>query len=92
VLSIFLAIAIIGGIVWWGWRRQHKRRRFSSTPVSHRGASKVPNAMRRELIRMAGSAQVADRLLNNLRGKYPGKVERWYWEKAIFDLERDRRY
>ncbi|MFM1842011.1 MAG: hypothetical protein RLZZ490_747 [Cyanobacteriota bacterium] len=92
MLSVILAIAIIGGLIWWGWQRQNKKHRAVSTRSTPQGTGKVPNTLRRDLIRMAGSAQVADRLLNNLRAKYPGETEKWYWEKAIFDLERDRRY
>ena len=93
MLSVILAIAILVGVIGWAWQRQKKRRRSAFSPRSSRQTvGKVPNSMRRELIRMAGSAQVADRLLNNLRAKHPGETEKWYWEKAIFDLERDRRY
>jgi len=92
VLSVILAIAIIVGVIGWAWQRQNKRRRSFPTRSGRHSAGKVPNSMRRELIRMAGNAQVAERLINNLRAKHPGETERWYWEKAIFDLERDRRY
>ena len=92
MLNVILAIAILVGVIGWAWQRQKKRRRSSPTLSSRHSTGKVPNAMRRELIRMAVSAQIADRLINNLRVKHPGETERWYWEKAIFDLERDRRY
>jgi hypothetical protein len=32
----------------------------------------------------------AERLINHLMIKHPGQSERWYLEKAIFDLERDK--
>jgi hypothetical protein len=32
----------------------------------------------------------AERLINHLMIKYPGQSDRWYLEKAIFDLERDK--
>jgi hypothetical protein len=92
VLSVILAIAILVGVIGWVWQRRHKRRRSSPTLSRRHATGKVPNSLRRDLIRMAGNAQVAERLLNNLRAKHPGETERWYWEKAIFDLERDRRY
>lgn len=34
--------------------------------------------------------QIAIRLVNQLKLRNPGLPEDWYWEKAIYDLERDR--
>lgn len=36
-----------------------------------------------------GNKALAKRLLNHARERYPGKSERWYAEKVIYDLERD---
>ncbi|MEG4804181.1 hypothetical protein QUB63_25235 [Microcoleus sp. ARI1-B5] len=36
-----------------------------------------------------GNKSLAKRLLANARDRYPGKSERWYAEKVIYDLERD---
>lgn len=35
--------------------------------------------------------QAAHRLVGSARKHHPGRHENWYWEKAIADLERDRR-
>ena len=32
-----------------------------------------------------------ERLLENARQRTPGKSEQWYWEKILYDLERDHR-
>ena len=37
-----------------------------------------------------GNRALAKRLLEQAKAKYPGKSERWYVEKIIYDLERDR--
>lgn len=37
-----------------------------------------------------GNKALAKRLLDQARLKYPGKSERWYAKKVIYDLERDR--
>jgi hypothetical protein len=37
-----------------------------------------------------GNRGLARRLLAQVRNKYPGKSDRWYVEKMIYDLERDR--
>lgn len=42
------------------------------------------------LIRVHFDASLAERLIQQLRQHYPNKPERWYIEKAIWDLERDR--
>jgi hypothetical protein len=45
----------------------------------------------KQLVRKLNSEPAtAQRLINNLMVKYPGQSDRWYLEKAIFDLERDK--
>jgi outer membrane biosynthesis protein TonB len=43
------------------------------------------------LIRLQYDNRVAERLITGLMLKFPEKSDRWYIEKAIHDLERDRR-
>ncbi|TAE59871.1 MAG: hypothetical protein EAZ87_08105 [Nostocales cyanobacterium] len=38
-----------------------------------------------------GDTATAERLIAGLMLKFPGKSDRWYIEKAIYDLDRDRR-
>ncbi len=40
---------------------------------------------------LAGDIAAAERLVAKVRQEYPGMPENWYWERAIADLERDRR-
>jgi hypothetical protein len=35
--------------------------------------------------------QRIERLLENARLRTPDKSEQWYWEKILYDLERDHR-
>jgi hypothetical protein len=44
---------------------------------------------RRLLQATRGDKSLAKRLLEQARFKYPGKSERWYLEKVLYDLERD---
>lgn len=37
-----------------------------------------------------GNWSLAERLLESARRNNPGRSEDWYWEKVIYDLERDR--
>ncbi|MDJ0798203.1 MAG: ABC transporter permease [Calothrix sp. MO_167.B12] len=40
---------------------------------------------------LAGDIDAAERLIAKLKQEYPAMPENWYWERAIADLERDRR-
>lgn len=40
--------------------------------------------------RLQGDRSAANRLVNNLKVRNPGKSEDWYWQQAIEQLERDR--
>ncbi len=42
------------------------------------------------LVAAKGNKALAKRLLAQAKVRYPGKSERWYVEKVIYDLERDR--
>ncbi len=53
---------------------------------------RVSAAVQRKLLRLVGDdRRIAMGLVDRLRQKHPGMPEDWYWEKAIYDLERDRR-
>ena len=48
-------------------------------------------AVQKKLLRLVGDdRKIAAGLVKRLKLKHPGKPEDWYWEKAIYDLERDR--
>ncbi len=44
----------------------------------------------RLLLLVGGYWEIAERLIQQAKDKYPGNSEQWYWEKVIADLERDR--
>ncbi len=45
----------------------------------------------RLILLLRNDIQAAHRLVGSARRQHPGRQENWYWEKAIADLERDRR-
>jgi hypothetical protein len=47
--------------------------------------------LEQRLITLAGEKDTAKRLFKQLVKRYPGKSAQWYYEKAIHDLERDRK-
>lgn len=40
---------------------------------------------------LGGDRAAAERLVSDAKQSHPGMPENWYWERAIEDLERDRR-
>lgn len=59
--------------------------------VRHTSIGRVSWAVQRRLLRLVGDdRKIAAGLVERLRQRYPGMPEDWYWEKAIYDLERDR--
>ncbi len=46
-------------------------------------------ALRRKLLNLV-HRDTAERLINSAKRQHPGKSERWYLEKVIYDLQRGR--
>lgn len=71
-------------------RPQRSQRTTSSNFFSSAKSASLTD-LQNQLIRMVGGYQdIAERLVDIARYKYPGMPEEWYWEKAIRDLESDR--
>jgi hypothetical protein len=67
-------LAAIGIIVFWIWRDYQD-----------------PDSIDRNLLQaVKGDKALAKRMLNHAREKHPGKSEKWYAEKVIYDLQRGR--
>ena len=96
LLTIFIAIALLLAIVSWltGYRLPIQR---PVRGVGGRGSSiqrdrGVARGTRKQLLGLVGgNAAVAQRLVNDVQQRNPGRSEQWCWEKAIYDVERDRR-
>jgi hypothetical protein len=91
-LSFLLAIALIIALIFWLNRRQSRRR-----PVTYRSATatapsrSVRGQTQRQLLRLVGGNQaVAERLVEQVQLRNPSQSEQWCWEKAIYDIHRDR--
>jgi hypothetical protein len=57
----------------------------------HRPDQKASAATKSKLVRLVqGDRELAARLVSFARAGNPDKTEKWCWEKAIHDLERDR--
>lgn len=54
--------------------------------------STLSRQVRYKLLQLVGDdRRIVAGLVDRLKQKHPGMPEDWYWEKAIYDLERDRR-
>jgi hypothetical protein len=49
-----------------------------------------PHLERKLLKLLGGNRNTANRLISQSQIRYPDKQADWHWEKAIYDLERDR--
>lgn len=93
-LSFLLAIALLVGLFFGlkrfrGRGRSYRRTRSTAAPTQPRS---VKGATRRELLRLVGGNQeVAQRLVDQVQLRNPNHSEQWCWEKAIYDIQRDRR-
>lgn len=68
-------------------RRSRPLRRSSPPPLP----IDVPAGLERKLVRLLrGDRAAAHRLVTSIRHHHPQESLHWCWEKAIWDLERDR--
>jgi hypothetical protein len=66
-----------------------KQKSYSSPKSSF--SSVNPNTRHKLLTMLQGDELAAARLVNHIKGSNPGRSDQWCWEKAIWDLQRDRR-
>lgn len=93
ILSIVIAIALLLAVFSWltGYRLPINRRSASIHQTSSRQRG-VSRGTRKQLLRLVGgNASVAQRLVQDVSDRNPDRPEQWCWEKAIYDIERDRR-
>ena len=81
IVAIFLLVAIALTYILWRQIQQQ----IKSKPQLDRSLDQ------QLLILLGGDKKAALRLLRNARKHHPNRSYRWYHEKVIRDLERDRR-
>jgi len=94
-LSFLLAIALLVALVVWLRSRQGKRGgpyRRPSLPTSAQSPTRsVQGQTQKQLLRLVGGNRaVAERLVDQVKLRHPNQSEQWCWEKAIYDIQRDR--
>jgi uncharacterized membrane protein required for colicin V production len=92
-LSLILIFGTLYYVLFWQFRRQDSESFVEEIPnwvEDSTGGSQ--NRMKNRLVSLlSGDTAAADRLIEQAKQNYPGMPEDWYWERAIADLERDRR-
>lgn len=76
-------------------QQRNKSRKFKNPSYNYKKPkifSPKVAYLQNKLLMIVGDKKVAERLIKQLRSKYPDETEAWYWEKAIYDLERDRHF
>jgi hypothetical protein len=94
-LSLLLAIGLLVALFFWFRRRQGYRRpggyRLNTPEPGAAPNRSVRGHTQRELLRLVGGNQaVAARLVEQVKLRNPSHSEQWCWEKAIYDIQRDR--
>ncbi|MFM2430817.1 MAG: hypothetical protein RLZZ511_2030 [Cyanobacteriota bacterium] len=76
------------GLDWWGEEAPilHPYKMGKIVRLNYREAM----ARLRLIELFDGDARMARRQVRILMARYPGRLEQWYWEQAIVDIERDR--
>ncbi|MCX7597106.1 MAG: ABC transporter permease [Fischerella sp.] len=92
---LILIFATLYYVLFWELRRQQSQSSTAdqSQPTTELTTQRiVDHPLKNRLIAMLdGDTTAAERLVEQARQDYPGMPESWYWERAIADLERDRR-
>ncbi len=86
-------IAILLGccLLFFAWQQPQKISVSRRNNTLKRNFRPQQAKLERKLLKLLGGKhKIADRLINQSRIKYPDKPADWHWEKAIYDLERDR--
>jgi hypothetical protein len=87
------AIAIALGIclLFFAWQQRHEISRRGRQRTANRQFRPRQSHLERKLLKLLGGSQsTAHRLIEQSRLRNPDKSADWHWEKAIYDLERDR--
>lgn len=83
IALIFIIIAIILTLL------INKNRHRGGNRYHPRKSDRGCRTLRRKLLNLVHH-DTAERLINSAKRQHPGKSERWYLEKVIYDLQRGR--
>ncbi|MCC2695800.1 hypothetical protein [Nodularia sp. LEGE 04288] len=93
---LILLLTMLAGSLYLAWlvinsRKSARRRYRRTTRKSPEKLKRVNSSTRSKLLRMVrGDEELAYRLVRQVKASAPNQSDQWCWEKAIWDLERDR--
>lgn len=77
--------------LWWFGRRRGALRGVASRRRQLAGGGRISPRLMRELDRLTRDHRASLRLIERIESNNPGRSRRWCIEKAIYDIQRDRR-
>lgn len=83
--AIFVGICLL----FFAWQ-QRDRIALGRNNANRQFRPHQPQLERKLIKLLGGKPKIAHRLIQQSRLRYPDKSADWHWEKAIYDLERDR--
>jgi hypothetical protein len=86
-------IAIAFGIclLFIAWKQQNRIGRGRLGKSNSRALKPQHPHLERKLLKLlSGNRNTVNRIIQQSQLRYPDKSTDWHWEKAIYDLERDR--
>jgi hypothetical protein len=86
-----LLIAVVLGVLWWVFNRQRHAVSRLRHHSPYRPSQTIPPHLMQELDRLTKDRRVSKRLIERIEFNHPGRSKRWCIEKAIYDIQRDRR-
>jgi hypothetical protein len=93
-VGLIILLVAIGAILFHIFSEQiyDQSRTKAHEPLDWQQENAVHPHTRSRAIALAGhDLERVERLLTSVRRHSPGRVEQWYWEKIVHDLERDRK-
>jgi hypothetical protein len=86
-----IAIALGVCLLFFAWQQRHKIYRGGRNNAPSQKFRPQQSHLERKLLKLlGGNHNTANRLIQQSRLRHPDKSADWHWEKAIYDLERDR--
>ncbi|WP_008313662.1 hypothetical protein [Leptolyngbya sp. PCC 6406] len=95
--AIILALIALGCLIVWlnrqrfRGRRQNPRVQASPQSLRSHSSDTVSPRLMGRLDRLTRDRRVSERLIERLAFDNPNRSKRWCVEKAIYDIQRDRR-
>ena len=89
--AFILALVLLGVLWWWLNQRGRSLSRSSASLGGGRANASIPPRLMRKLDRLTRDRRVSERLIERISFNNPGRSKSWCVEKAIYDIQRDRR-